>query len=128
MGLDKSDVASYGDGMAGVEAFLDSNPTSFGDPAANFDVNVIQDDENGETMVLNVGTKYKNCSSTNPTMATVLDTVTLEPIAPSANWGFVDWAAGDGVNPLNRHSGWFRVNHYRDLQDGDFTFSPIFVW
>jgi hypothetical protein len=44
------------------------------------------------------------------------------------NLGFNHFPRDDGVNPANPKSGWWRVINSRDMQEGDFCFSPIFVW
>eukprot|EP00951_Prasinocladus_malaysianus_P007385 scaffold53119_cov31-Prasinocladus_malaysianus.AAC.1 len=45
-----------------------------------------------------------------------------------ANMGFLHLPRDDGVNPLNPKSGWYNVITTRNMQEGDFCFSPIFVW
>ena len=42
--------------------------------------------------------------------------------------GFVHFPRDDGVEPNNPESGWWNIINSRDMQEGDFCFSPIFIW
>jgi len=78
---------------------------------------------------------YKDGNSKNPTVMETFDEVTARPKDPyrypagvavnqsignRVNWGFNHWPKNDGF--------WYKTVREKDLAEGEFTFSRVFMW